>query len=83
MGLEGGVTASHGEGNGNPLQCSCLQNPGDGGAWEAAIYGVAESGTTEVTQQQQQQLILKPGWKYNWFPQAGNENSWESHGALG
>ena len=29
-----------GEGNGNPLQCSCLENPRDGGAWWAAIYGV-------------------------------------------
>ena len=34
-----------GEGNGNPLQCSCLENPGDGGAWWAAIYGVAQSRT--------------------------------------
>ena len=34
-----------GEGNGNPLQCSCLENPRDGGAWWAAIYGVAQSRT--------------------------------------
>ena len=34
-----------GEGNGNPLQCSCLENPRDRGAWWAAIYGVAESQT--------------------------------------
>ena len=34
-----------GEGNGNPLQCSCLENPGDGGALWAAIYGVAQSRT--------------------------------------
>ena len=34
-----------GEGNGNPLQCSCLENPGDGGAWWAAIYGVIQSQT--------------------------------------
>ena len=34
-----------GEGDGNPLQCSCLENPGDGGAWWAAIYGVAQSQT--------------------------------------
>ena len=34
-----------GEGNGNPLQCSCLENPRDGGAWWAAVYGVAQSGT--------------------------------------
>ena len=32
-----------GEGNGNPLQCSCLENPRDGGAWWAAVYGVAQS----------------------------------------
>ena len=34
-----------GEGNGNPLQYSCLENPRDGGAWWAAIYGVAQSRT--------------------------------------
>ena len=34
-----------GEGNVNPLQCSCLENPRDGGAWWAAVYGVAESRT--------------------------------------
>ena len=34
-----------GEGNGHPLQCSCLENPKDGGAWWAAIYGVAQSRT--------------------------------------
>ena len=34
-----------GEGNGNPLQCSCLESPRDGGAWWAAVYGVAQSRT--------------------------------------
>ena len=34
-----------GEGNGNPLQCSCLENPRDGGAWWPAVYGVAQSWT--------------------------------------
>ena len=34
-----------GEGNGNPVQCSCLENPMDGGAWWAAVYGVAQSWT--------------------------------------
>ena len=42
-----------GEGNGNPLQCSCLENPRDCGALWAAVYGVAqsrtESDTTEAT----------------------------------
>ena len=34
-----------GEGNGNPVQCSCLENPRDWGAWWAAVYGVAQSRT--------------------------------------
>ena len=34
-----------GEGNGNPLQCSCLENPRDRGAWWAAVYGVAQGRT--------------------------------------
>ena len=34
-----------GEGNGNPLRCSCLENPRDEGAWWAAVYGVAQSRT--------------------------------------
>ena len=34
-----------GEGNGNPLQCSCLENPRDRGAWWAAVYGVTQSWT--------------------------------------
>ena len=38
-------TSCFGEGNGNPLQCSCLENPRDGGAWGAAVYGVAQSRT--------------------------------------
>ena len=39
-----------GEGNGNPLQCSCLENPGDGEAWWAAVCGVGtESDMTVAT----------------------------------
>ena len=38
-----------GEGNGNPLQCSCLENPKDGGTWWAAVSGFAQSDTTEAT----------------------------------
>ena len=37
--------SSIGKGNGNPLQSSCLENPRDGGAWWAAVYGVAQSRT--------------------------------------
>ena len=40
-----GQEDSLGEGNGNPLQHSCLENPMDRGAWEATVYGVAKSGT--------------------------------------
>ena len=38
-----------GKGNGNPLQCSCLENPRDGVARWAAVYGVTELDRTEVT----------------------------------
>ena len=38
-----------GEGNGNPLHCFGLENPSDGRAWWAAVYGDTESETTEVT----------------------------------
>ena len=40
-----GSGRSPGAGNGNPLQCSCLDNPRDGGAWWTAVYGVAQSRT--------------------------------------
>ena len=40
-----GSGRSPGEGNGNPLQYSCLENPMDGGAWKAAVHGVAKSWT--------------------------------------
>ena len=42
-----------GEGNGNLLQCSCLENPRDEGAWWAAVYGVPQSWTRLLQQQQQ------------------------------
>ena len=45
MGLVPGSGRFPGEGNGNPLQCSCLENPRDGGAWWAAVYGVTQSRT--------------------------------------
>ena len=45
LGLIAGAGRSPGEGDGNPLQYSCLENPMDGGAWWATVYGVAKSRT--------------------------------------
>ena len=44
-GKKGELSAILGEGNGNPLQYSCLENPMDGGTWWAAVHGVAKSRT--------------------------------------
>ena len=48
--------------NGNPLQCSCLENPGDGGAWWAAVSGVTQS----WTRLQWLSIIFKDGWMIKW-----------------
>ena len=40
-----GLGRSPGEGNGNPLQYSCLENPMDGGAWQATVHGISKSQT--------------------------------------
>ena len=45
MGLIPGSERSLGEGNGHPLQYSCLENPMDSGRWQATVHGVAESDT--------------------------------------
>ena len=50
LGSVPGSRRSPGEGNGNPLQYSCLENPMDRGAWRATVHGVAESDKTGVTE---------------------------------
>ena len=52
-----------GEGTGNPLQCSCLENPRDGGAWWAAIYGVAQNRTwlKRLSSSSSSRLMLEHG----------------------
>ena len=51
-----GLGRSPGEGNGNPLQYSCLENPTDGGAWWATVHGVAELDMTERASQRYREL---------------------------
>ena len=51
-----------GEGNGNPLQCSCLENPRDRGAWWAAVYGVAQSQTRLKWLSSSSSIIAKNNW---------------------
>ena len=54
-----------GEGNGNPLQCSCLENLRDGGAWWAAVYGVEQSQTRlKRLSSSSKGLVLKSLWKF-------------------
>ena len=55
-----------GEGNGNPLQCSCLENPRDGGAWWAAIYGVAQSQTRLKRHSSSSTYLISDGLMW-WF----------------
>ena len=76
-----------GEGKGNPLQCSCLENPMDGGAWWAAIYGVAQSQTklkrlssSSRRRRIEKERVWENFWRYySWkFPQHGKRNSQSS-----
>ena len=62
-----------GEGNGDPLQCSCLENPRDGGAWWAAVYGVAQS-RTQLTRLSSSSSSSNTEPRFPLLPpQAGNE----------
>ena len=69
-----------GEGNGNPLQCSCLENPSDGGTWWAAIYGVAQSRTqlkwlssSSLISTDTKLILLTPQCTTYWSPGIGWE----------
>ena len=55
-----------GEGNGNPLQCSCLENPRDSGAWWAAVYGVAQSRLSSSSSRLMK--VLRHPFKSAWPP---------------
>ena len=69
-----GLGRSPGEGNGNPLQYSCPENPMDGGAWWATVHGVAKSRTSNAFGNCQ---LLK-GWFYDFEPQTCWLSSLES-----
>ena len=66
-----------GEGNGNPLQCSCLENPRNGGAWWAAVYGVTQSRTllkrlsssssSKATFSLASDFHVSLGWTFPWL----------------
>ena len=66
-------TFMHWRSNGNPLQCSCLENPRDGGAWWAAVYGVAQSWTrlkwlsSSSSSSRVQYLLPHHLWPFNPF----------------
>ena len=57
-----------GEGNGKPLQCSCLENPRDRGAWWAAVYGVAQSQTWLKRLSSSSSSNMNPPWVYTCSP---------------
>ena len=65
----------NGEGNGNPLQCCCLENPRDGVAWWAAVYGVTQSRT-------RLKRLSSSSSSYYWYPWFSDKGAEESQGAI-
>ena len=63
VGLIPGLGRSPGEGNGNPLQYSCLENPMDRGAWWATAHGVARV-RHDLATQERESLILRDPWAF-------------------
>ena len=76
-----------GEGNGNPLQCSCLENPRDGGAWWAAVYGISQSRTwlkqlSSSNSSSSRPCLLYDQWPYvqsDWMNFIKMANGYEKH----
>ena len=66
------------EGNGNPLQCSCLENPRDRGAWWAAISGVAQSWTRLKWLSSSSSKPRTLAWKIPWMEEPGGLQSMRS-----
>ena len=68
-----------GEGNGNPLQCSCLENPRDRGAWWASVYGVAQSRTRlkRLSSSKKQMVVNLPTMWETWVRSLGREHPLE------
>ena len=73
-----------GEGNGNPLQCSCLENTRDGGAWWAAVYGVAQSRTRlkRLSSSSSEKVGSKPNIQKTKIMASGPITSWEIDGEI-
>ena len=71
-----------GEGNGNWLQCSCLENPRDGGAWWAAVYGVAQCWTWLKRLSSSSSSIYTMAWQHlkicHWFQMRNYERKHHS-----
>ena len=83
-GLIHGLGRSPGEGNCKPLQCSCLENPMDTGAWQAAAHKVTQSDTTEATQDtcthKHKDLIMKKKCgKFQWTVLQNASQNFQCH----
>ena len=66
---------SPGEGNGNLLQYSCLENPMDRGAWRATVHGVVQSDTTEASKHQRKKSWVDKQWSV-WLSSASGKPRW-------
>ena len=73
-GLTPGSRRPPGGGHGNPLQCSCLENPTDKGAWQATVHRVTKSGTQVKQLSAQAKVAVRTNWN-NSFSDATGQNS--------